>query len=239
MASSNRDRESGLSRFFAGVKLATLVGLLWIAYQVAVGTGLIRSNASRSVPVQGVEHPEQLVARARGVTLGEPSARVTITEFGDFQCPACEYWTRNTKPQLDAAFVQTGQARLVFLDLPISSMHAHAVVAARAARCAEDQGEFWEYHDELFRQQPRWAAMPDPVDAFASYAETLQMDVPAFAECLASGKHADVVYANSEVADMLGVNSVPAVLVTVDGETRHAREENAATIARIIDEMTR
>jgi len=232
-------QESKRSSFYHGMTWTTLLGLLFIAYNVAVNTGMIRSRASRGVPVQGVENPESLVPTARGVVLGEAEAQITIIEFGDFQCPACEYFSRITKPQLEAAFVATGRARFVYHDLPLTSLHDHAFLAARAARCAEDQGMFWTYHDELYRQQERWAVLLDPVDAFVGYAETLAMDTAAFEACLVSDRHTDVVTGNLELADLLDLNSTPTVLVSIGGETRRATNRDFQTIARTVEEMSR
>ena len=77
---------------------------------------------------------------AKGVTKGPEDAPITIVEFGDFQCPACGAFAQQVKPQIELAFVESAQAKFVFYDFPIVSGHPNAFLAARAARCAEDQG---------------------------------------------------------------------------------------------------
>lgn len=71
-------------------------------------------------------------------------------------------------------------------DFPLVAMHPHAFLAAQAARCAEDRGKYWEYHDELYRRQVSWSAEPAPARTFEEYAETLGMDAGAFRSCLHS-----------------------------------------------------
>jgi len=87
-------------------------------------------------------------------------------------------------------------------------------VAARAARCAGDQGKFWEYHDLLFGQQSRWSTKPSvPIKQFEEYAAQLGLDTQAFGQCLNSDRHADVVSANRLLGEQLGVNGTPTVII--------------------------
>ncbi|NIR59140.1 MAG: thioredoxin domain-containing protein, partial [Gammaproteobacteria bacterium] len=102
----------------------------------------------------------------------------------------------------------------VYYDFPLTEIHAHAVLAARAGRCASDQGKFWEYHDLVFARQSSWAyARSAPVDAFRDYAEQLGLDGGAFQACLESDAHADVVTANRLLGERLGVPGTPTVII--------------------------
>jgi protein-disulfide isomerase len=237
MAASKKGSGSTMSRFYIVVATVAVLGVAAVAYAVGPGSG--GTAATAPIPLS-VDDSEALVAMARGVTRGDPSAPVTIIEFGDYQCPGCGYFARNVKPQVDAAFVQTGQAKFVFYDYPLVSVHPHAFVAARSARCAEDQGKFWEYHDEVFRQQERWSPLPSALGAFEDYAAGLELDVGAFLACVNSDMHAEVVSANLALAGALRVPQTPTVLVNVEGgETRILADTDFATIQRTIEEMTR
>ena len=86
-------------------------------------------------------------------SMGSPSAKVTIIEFGDYQCPACRAFWRDTEPQIKKAYIDTGKVRLVYRDFPLEQVHPEAVLGAMAAQCANDQGKYWEMHDRIFREQ--------------------------------------------------------------------------------------
>ena len=73
--------------------------------------------------------------------LGSESAPVTIIEFGDYQCEACYYWFHNTRATLIDNYIETGKAKLIFVDLPFIGRDSK--IAAQASYCAEDQGKYW------------------------------------------------------------------------------------------------
>src|SRR5689334_12321708 len=83
---------------------------------------------------------------------GSPAARVAIVEYSDFQCPYCGEYAREIFPRLDSNYIKSGKVRYYFRDLPLAS-HTFALGAAQAARCAGEQGKFWEMHDHLFANQ--------------------------------------------------------------------------------------
>ena len=172
-----------------------------------------------------------LVEMARGVEIGNSDAPITIMEFGDFQCPACRDFRALTKPQVDLTYVESGQAKFVFYDYPLVDIHPNAFLAARAARCAEDQGQFWAYHDLLFTNQNLWAFQPDPAGHFVDYAEELQVDMAAFRSCLNSDMHAELVTANRALAQALGLPGTPGILIRVEGVEGAVRPADASFIS--------
>ena len=112
----------------------------------------------------------------RDPVLGATNARITIIEFSDFECPFCQ----NSQSVLTEILEEyPDDVRLVWKDMPNEDAHPHAASAARAARCAQDQGKFWEYHDLLFANQ---AQLSDGV--YSTLAGTLNLNVPAFQSCL-------------------------------------------------------
>lgn len=157
---------------------------------------------------------------AQGVDLGPADATVQVIVFSDFTCPACKVFNERVEPGLKAELIPAGRVRLTYHDYPLdlraarNDGHRHGFVAARAARCAAEQDAFWPYHDLLFQRQQAWALRASaPADAFNDYAEELALDTEAFAGCLASDRHADVVTANRVLGDSVGVGSTPTVLV--------------------------
>jgi protein-disulfide isomerase len=159
---------------------------------------------------------QELAEMAVGVEVGDPDAPITIMEFGDYQCPSCQHFASNVKPQIDLAYVHTGTARFVFHDFPLSQ-HPHAFLASRAARCALDQGSeyYWPYHDLLFRHQASWSPSPGPpLGDFESYAEEIGLDGGEFEGCLNSDRFAEVVTANVQLGTELGVSGTPTLYVS-------------------------
>lgn len=230
--------ERSMTPFYIGVGVILVLGLgvVGSAMRSAASSGPASTPRPDLAPLRT---PEALVERARGVEIGDPDAPLTIVEFGDFQCPACGAFALRFKPELESTFVETGRARFVFIDLPLVSMHGNAFLAARAARCAEDQGAFWAYHDELFRNQDAWSDLASPYATFGEYAAAIGIDVADFGACLASQRHTAVVEANAELASKLNINSTPSIIVIPEtGDPRRAENYRFATIAAAVAEAT-
>ena len=184
--------------------------------------------------LEGDQVPEGLLELAQGVTKGNEDAAVTIIEFGDFQCPACQQFATQHKPQVELAYVESGKAKFVYYDWPITTAHPNAFLAARASRCAADQNRYWEYHDNLFRNQPRWAPSTNAADVFVGYAGELGLDEDTFESCLNSDEHAEVVTANLELGNQLGVGGTPTILIEHNGTVRQVGYD-FASIQEYID----
>lgn len=84
---------------------------------------------------------------------GNENAKVTLIEFSDYQCPFCERHFTQTEGQIKTEYIDTGKINFYYRDFPLSQIHPGAQKAAEAARCAGDQGKYWQYHDLVFRNQ--------------------------------------------------------------------------------------
>jgi len=112
---------------------------------------------------------------------GAENAVVTIVEFGDFQCPFCQ----QAFPVFRALMARYAQeVQFVWRDFPVSDIHPQAQGAAEAARCAHEQGKFWEYHDMLFLNQGDLTA-----PALLQYASRVGLDEIAFQACVDSRRY--------------------------------------------------
>lgn len=140
-------------------------------------------------------------------SLGSAAAPVTIVEFMDYQCPYCRRFAKNTFPALRARYVDSGQVRWVSRNLPLPS-HARARPAAIAARCAAEQGRFWEMHDALLTEA---GSMAD--DELRSLARRLALDERRFSECLASGTHQAALDADVASARAARVRATPSFII--------------------------
>jgi protein-disulfide isomerase len=230
-----RQADSGSNTLLYVLGAVVVVGIGVVAY--SAGSSAFSSAATEPVELT-FESNEELAAMAQGVSRGDADAPVTIVEFGDYQCPSCAVFALQYEPAILQALVETGEAEFVFYDWPIVSGHPNAFLAARAARCAGDQGSYWEYHDQLFQNQARWSAANLPTSAFEDYAGEVGIDEDQFADCLNSDRFADVVTATLELGRRMGVGSTPTILVSVDGQPPRRMEAfDVGSIQAAIDAM--
>ncbi len=139
----------------------------------------------------------------RGSTLAD----IAIIEFTDYECPYCRQHFATTYKQIRDRYVDTGMVRYYVVDFPLAS-HAFAFQAAVAARCAGDQGAFWEYHDELFSIRDSLHG-----NSFAEVAESLDLDMPRFSHCISEPAHQAHVELLLNQAQQIGVSGTPTFLI--------------------------
>lgn len=152
-------------------------------------------------------------------TKGE--GRIEVIEFSDFECPYCKQF----QPVLREVLAQfDGKVKHVWKDFPLP-MHQNAVPAAMAARCAQDQGKFWEYHDVLFANQQALT----PAD-LKKHAATLNLDAQAFNACFDSGKYRHQIHAALKGASTIHLAATPTVFINGRLVTGVAAPEEYARI---------
>ena len=170
--------------------------------------------------------------------LGSENAPVTIVEFGDYQCEACYHWFHNTRDTLIDNYIETGKAKLVFVDLPF--LGRDSPKAAQASYCAEDQGKYWEYHTMLYTFQD---GQPDSGwadrDRLNSFAFSLDMNMDEFNDCMDSSKYAKRVKANYDEAVKNGVQQTPTfIIISQDGmKEKFAGAQPYSVFAATIEPM--
>jgi protein-disulfide isomerase len=135
---------------------------------------------------------------------GPKSAKVTIVEFSDFQCPFCSRVVPTLK-QIEDSY--KGKVRIAFKNLPLD-MHPNAQPAAEAAMAAHEQGKFWEMHDKLFANQQQ---LDRP--SLEKYAEELGLNLARFKAALDSGKYRERVKQDAAEAAKIGVSATPTLFV--------------------------
>lgn len=184
--------------------------------------GAPRRTATGWEVVDGlVLHPED------SPRLGAANARIALIEFSDYQCPYCARHFTDTMPQIEREFVATGKLMVVASEFPLERMHPLALKAAQAARCAADQGKFWQMHARLFQNQRR-------LEPWSAHAEALKLDAPRFDACMAEAKGTEDIRRNVQEAVKAGVNSTPTFLLalnTPDGLKVVRRVRGAAPFA--------
>jgi protein-disulfide isomerase len=160
----------------------------------------LRKQANINVMLQP---PTADVNIAKAYTKGSQDAPVVFVEFADYECPYCQ----KVNPQIQQLKKDYGdKLAIVYKDFPLP-MHHGSEKAAEAARCAGEQGKFWEYHDVLF-----YSKQID-VDALKEHARVLKLDGEAFDTCLDSGRETNAVKQDLEEAKGLGLTGTPSFFV--------------------------
>ena len=196
------------------VILVIVVAISFSSYQANLlemhdKTKYLEKIAAKQSPLLNLENSSP--------ALGSENAPVTIVEFGDYQCEACYHWFHNTRDTLIDNYIETGKAKLVFVDLPF--LGRDSPKAAQASYCAEDQGQYWEYHTMLYTFQD---GLPDSGwadrDRLNSFAFSLDMNMDEFNDCMDSSKYAKRVKANYDEAVKNGVQQTPTfIIISQDG----------------------
>lgn len=169
---------------------------------------------SRQQPPQ----PQNVVLDLAGRAVkGDKAAKLALVEFTDYQCPFCARHVRDTDGQIEKEYIETGKLKHVQLDMPLEAIHKQAFKAAEAARCAGDQGKFWEMRSQLFGNQKT-------LDTWKTHAEAVGLDAAQFDSCLNSGKYAAEVRKDMAQAQKAGITGTPAfLLATTDPASSKVR----------------
>jgi protein-disulfide isomerase len=140
---------------------------------------------------------------------GSADAKVTLEEYGDYQCPPCGILFHDLK-SIEKEYGT--RMRFVFRHFPLSG-HIHARTAAHAAEAASLQGRFWEMHEMIYQNQLSWSPATDARSVFVQYAQNLGLDVERFKRDMDSPEVAARVQADYDRGSSLGVNGTPAVFM--------------------------
>ena len=143
--------------------------------------------------------------------LGNPDAKVTLVEFGDYQCFYCNKFFHDTEEKLFENFVSTGKVKVIFKDFTI--IGPDSINAAHGAHCANEQGKFWEYHDILYNnwagENNGWAASEN----LLAFAEEIQLDMDNWSQCMIDSRYGSKIAASNNDAKSLGLTGTPAFFV--------------------------
>jgi len=148
---------------------------------------------------------------AQAATLGQDSAPVLIEEYADFQCTACRYLNTTVMPQLITEFIDTGKVRLAYRHFAIFGQESFW--AGMAAECANEQSQFWAYHDVLFEVQGSPNSGVFSRTQLKGYAASLGLDAEAFGSCLDSDRYLARVKSDSAEAKSRGGTGTPTLFI--------------------------
>ena len=147
------------------------------------------------------------IVNLKGYMMGRPDAPLTMVEFTDLQCPFCRQYITTTFGDIKKNWIDSGRLRYISRDFPLD-FHPEALPAARAARCAGEQGKFWEMRLGLMRNANLLTA-----DYIARTASDMTLDTKAFMSCAASTKYDAEILSETREGLALGVVGTPSFVL--------------------------
>ncbi|MFA6353760.1 MAG: thioredoxin domain-containing protein [Candidatus Paceibacterota bacterium] len=217
-----------------------IVGAILIVGFLIAGAILLKGNSTSTPKNENNGIPVNTTTLspvgALDKTLGNSNAKVTVIMYADFQCPFCAAvsgllpanspliqslkqrdpnWTPSTSGIIDN-YVKNGKVLFVYRDWAF--LGPESIKAAEAARCAGDQGKFWEYHDYLYSHQNGENEGNFSDTHLKSFAKELGLDVSSFDKCLDSNKYTQAVNDSKNDGSAAGVNGTPKGFILKDGK---------------------
>lgn len=168
--------------------------------------------------------------------IGDPAAPITILEWGDYQCTYCHRFHETSLNTILDEYVNSGKVNLVFKDFPLNG--PDSVLAAEAAYCAGDQGQYWKYHDELYTnwggERTGWITM----DSLNKFASTVNLEIDEFDSCLNEHKYKQKVLELEKFGKDIGIDATPSFLVINDEKVIKIRGNQPIDVFRkAIDDL--
>lgn len=213
--------------------------LKYLAIPVAIGiiTGVILADTFTF----DEENDDVLLSAQKLIKDGSPvkgdkNSEITILEFGDYQCTFCFRFHQSTLKTIEKDYIDSGKVRLVFKDFPLNG--PDSILAAEASYCAEDQGKYWEYHDEIYTnwagEKTGWITR----DSLNSFASTVELNLDAFNKCLDDHKYQQRVLDHEEFARKIGVDATPSFFIFNDEKIIKIRGNQPLDVfKRVIDDL--
>ncbi|MCS6789291.1 MAG: DsbA family protein [Patescibacteria group bacterium] len=165
------------------------------------------NNSNSQTDNVAVNLSEILKIKPEDAVLGNPNAPVTIIAYSDYECPFCEKFFRETEGLIKKDYIETGKVKMIYRDFPLTS-HQYAMPAALAANCAKEQNKFWEYHNEIFKNQNNLVNFD-----FIGAAKKLGLNENKFKTCFESKKYENQIQNSIKEAISIGVNGTPTFFV--------------------------
>ena len=157
----------------------------------------------------------QLMENASPI-IGSQNAEISIVEFGDYQCTFCYKFHQNTLNTIQSDYIDSGKINYVYRDFPLNG--SDSILAAEATYCANDQENYWQYHNLLFEnwagENTGWITM----NSLTQFAIDLKLDTNEFKNCLTSHKYYKKVIDNENYAKKININATPSFLIFNDEE---------------------
>lgn len=206
-----------MREFFQRNKVYIIVALVTIIF-IAGGVLLMGGKGNSDSVSTNTISSSILVPAGAIITSGfvngiylpaNPSAKVTLVEFGDYECPGCSIYSAYIKGLLTEF---NGKINYVFRNYPLSQ-HNNALIASYAVEVAGIQGKYWEMHEKIYATQADWSSLPDPTSTFRQYASDLSLNLDQFASDMNSQKVKDIVQSDINDGNKVGLTSTPTFYI--------------------------
>ena len=180
---------------------------------LVIGIGLT-SNLEKSSNDSSILNRENLI---QGSTmLGNPNAKITIVEFGDYQCTFCYKFHDETMKKINQEYIKTANVNFIYKDFPLNG--EQSILASEASYCAQKQNKFWEYHDTLYNnwggENTGWITE----NILQEFARDVGLNLDEFSQCLENSEFRQKVLDNEQFAREIGINATPSFLIFNDSE---------------------
>ncbi len=167
----------------------------------------------------GIENDEVLFSKKNlmengSPILGDPSAPITILEWGDYQCTFCYRFHQSSLNIILEEYIDSGKINLVFKDFPLNG--PDSILGAEATYCAGDQGKYWAFHNELYSN---WAGERTGwinYDSLNQFAKSVNLELDEFTSCLDEHKYKQKVLELEKFGKEIGIDATPSFLIFND-----------------------
>lgn len=150
-------------------------------------------------------------------TLGNANAEVSIIEFGDYKCPACKAWHEQIFPQIKEAYIDTEQANFAYINTPFHGEESQLAALAAESVWAQDEQDFWIFHDEVFKKQPQqnhddsWVT-PEVLLNMAK-EHTPELDIDRLEDDLQKQVHLPQVEEDMRLVQEYNIEFTPSIMI--------------------------
>ena len=168
----------------------------------------------------GMENDEEVLFGKKNLMengsplLGDSSAQITILEWGDYQCTFCYRFHQSSLNIILEEYIDSGKINFVFKDFPLNG--PDSILAAEATYCAEDQGKYWAFHNELYSN---WAGEKTGwinYDSLNQFAKSVNLELDEFTTCLEEHKYNQKVLELEKFGKKIGIDATPSFLIFND-----------------------
>ena len=178
-----------------------------------IGIGLV-SNLEQDSGNSSVLTKENLIEGS--IIMGNPNAKITIVEFGDYQCTFCYKFHDETMKRINEKYIKTENVNFIYKDFPLNGKQS--ILASEASYCAEKQGKFWEYHNTLYNnwggENTGWITE----NVLLGFAKDVRLNLDDFSQCLENSEFRQKVLNNEQFGKDIGINATPSFLIFNNNE---------------------
>ncbi len=214
--SKRRMRKEVIRRKERQQRIIIIASIILIAGVIIAAIALPAMKKTGDQTVQFTQVTPVSYKTANGTTLGNPNSKVVIDVFEDFQCSACQLYTRDIEPEVIREIVETGKVYYVFHQYPFEDDKSTGIKdsdnAAMASECAAAQNRFWDYKNILFTNQNQvYGQFSD--DRLESFAKSLGLNMNEYKACYKNKQYQNKLTEGIDLGARMGVKGTPSVFV--------------------------